>query len=274
MVELRIFVDRSDLRLVEQLDAGNRNPALDRRNNRVHRTFDIREPADCGRDRFGNSVKPDSHLGNYSQGAFRSDKQPGQVVAGRRFAGPPRCANYPAVGEHDCERQDVFPHRPVSHRVGPRGTRRRHPAQRCIGTGIDREKQAGVAQMLIELLAGDTRLDGGVEIFGVDPQDVVHLRQVDAYAARQRRDVPLQRGPRAEGDHRRLMLGTKRNDRGDFLGGAREGDGIRRMRGVVGFVLPVTGADRCRGRKPIPKELAQGGEQSRVEGFASKHGGG
>ena len=225
------------------------------------RTFDVRERANCGRDRFGNSVKPDRQLGNDPEGAFRSDKQPGQIVAGRRFAGPPRGSNHPAVGEHDGQRQDVFPHRPVSHRVGARGTRRRHPAERRIGAGIDREKQAGVAQMLVELLARDARLDGGVEIFGVDAQDIVHLRQVDAYAARQRRDVPLQRGPRAEGDHRRLMLGAKRDDRRDFLGGLREGDRIRRMRGVVGFVLPVTGADRCRGREPITKELAQGGEQ-------------
>ena len=242
---------------------------LDRQDHRVDRAFDRRERADRGRDRLGNAVEPQRHLGNDAERAFRSDKQPGQVVAGGGFAGPPRCPNDAAVGEHDRQRQHVLPHRPVSHRVGARGARRRHAAERGVGAGIDREEQAGVAQVFVELLARDARLDGGVEVLGVDPQHAVHLRQVDADAAAPtpRRGPPARcrcrrRSPASCAAAQSLTIAATSS----VLRAKATASG--RMRGVVRFVLAVLRAHRCGGREPIAKELAQGGEQSRVERLA------
>ena len=104
--------------------------------------------------------------------------------------------------------------------------------------------------MLVELLARDPGLDGGVEILGVDAQDPVHLRHVDADAARQRRDMALERGAGAEGDDRRLVLGAKLDDRGDLLGGLRRRR-RRRAHAAGDRIRP------CRaGRRPPPRSTA------------------
>jgi propanol-preferring alcohol dehydrogenase len=59
------------------------------------------------------------------------------------------------IRQDNGERQDVFPHRAVADRGGARGARCRHPAEGSIGPRIDRKEQAGIAQMLIELLVGN-----------------------------------------------------------------------------------------------------------------------
>jgi hypothetical protein len=46
-----------------------------------------------------------------------------------------------------------------------------HAADGCVGAGIDGEEQPHVAQMLVELLAGDARLHDAVEILGMDGDD-------------------------------------------------------------------------------------------------------
>src|SRR5207237_752402 len=83
-------------------------------------------------------------------------------------------------------------------------------AERGVGAGVDREEQSGIAQIFVELLARDARLDGGVEILGVDAEHPVHLRQVDADATLQRCDMSFERGAGAERDDRRLVLGAQR----------------------------------------------------------------
>src|SRR2546430_12184539 len=96
------------------------------------------------------------------------------------------------AGAHKGRRRRISTHRAVPYSVGSRGTCRRHTAERCVSSRIDREEKAGVAQMLIELLASNTSFDGSVEIFGVDAQDPVHLRQVETNTAGKRGDVTLE----------------------------------------------------------------------------------
>src|SRR2546430_8285833 len=96
------------------------------------------------------------------------------------------------AGAHKGRRRRISTHRAVPYSVGSRSTCRRHTAERCVSSRIDREEKAGVAQMLVELLAGDSGLNGSIEIFGVDTQDPVHLRQVEANAASKRSDVTLE----------------------------------------------------------------------------------
>ena len=87
-------------------------------------------------------------LGDDAERALRADEQPRQVVAGGGFLRARlRGRDHLAIGEHDLQRQHVVPHGAVAHRIGARGARRRHAAERGVGAGIDREEQALVAQM-------------------------------------------------------------------------------------------------------------------------------
>ena len=98
--------------------------------------------------------------------------------------------------------------------------------------------------MLVELLSCHPGLDNGVEIFGVDPQNSIHLRQIDANAARKCGYMTLKRCPRPKGDDRSLVIGASLDDGHDFLGVASKGDGVRSVRGMIGLVFAVLGADR------------------------------
>ena len=240
-------------------------PDLDRLDHGIDGVRQTRKGADRSRDRLRNAVEPHGQLGNDPERALGADKQPGQIIAGRRFARAPRGSDDPAVGEHYGQGQHVLAHRPVAHRIGARGAGRRHAAERGVGAGIDRKEEAGVAQIFVQLLVRDPGFDGGVEIGGADPQDLVHLRQVDADAAVDGGDLTFERGAGPEGDDRRLAFGAELDDRGDLVGGPGKGDGVRRVRRMVGFVPAVLGADRRLGRQPIAEQLAQGGNEALIE---------
>ena len=110
--------------------------------------------------------------------------------------------------------------------------------------------------MFVQLLARDTCFDSGVEILSVDAQDTVHLRHIDAYAAGQCGYVPLEGGPCAECNDRRLIFGAELDDRRNLIGAVGKCDGISGMRRVVGLVFAVVRADRCRSGKPSTEQLA------------------
>ena len=132
----------------------------------------------------GHAVELDRDLGDDAERALRAHEQAGQVVAGRRLARPPAGADHPAVGHDHGQAQHVLLHRAVADGVGAGRSRRGHAADGGVGTRVDREEQAGVAQVRVELLAGDPRLHGGVQVLGMHRQDLVHLRQVEGDAAR------------------------------------------------------------------------------------------
>src|SRR6516162_10735846 len=88
VVQFRIFVGRSHLRLVEQLDASDRNAILDRQDDGIDSILNSRESANRGRNRLRNAVKSNRHLGNDTERTFRADKKAGQIVSGRRLASP------------------------------------------------------------------------------------------------------------------------------------------------------------------------------------------
>src|SRR4029077_5286730 len=150
---------------------------------------------------------------------------------GCRFASATRSSDYATVGEHNGKREHVFTHRAVTYGVGPRSTCRRHTAERCVSSRVNREEKPGVAQMLVELLAGNSGLNGSIEIFGVNAQDPVHLRQVETNAAGKCSDVTLERGPGAERYDRCAAFGAEIDNRGDLVGAASKGDRVRSMRG-------------------------------------------
>ena len=173
-VELGIGVGRLHRLGVEKLDPGDRNAGLHRLDHRIDGIAHARKRTDAGQDRFGDAVELEIELGDDAERALRADQQPGQIIAGGGLFGPPCRADDLAVGHHRGQRDDVVAHRAVSDGIGARGPRRRHAAEAGIGAGIDREKQPGIAQMGVQRLPRDARLDLAVEILGVDGEHLVH----------------------------------------------------------------------------------------------------
>ena len=103
------------------------------------------------------------------------------------------------------------------------------PPSGGIGTGIDREEQALIAQVLVELLPGDAGLDDAIEVFGVDGEHPVHVPEVDRDAAEGRVDAALEGGPGAEGNDRHATAGADAHDLLHVLGRLRKDDGVGRL---------------------------------------------
>ena len=68
---------------------------------------------------------------------------------------------------HHFQGQHVVAHGAVANRVGTRCPRRGHTTKAGIGTGIDGEKQPLIAQVQVEILACNPRLQGDIKIFGM-----------------------------------------------------------------------------------------------------------
>ena len=96
-------------------------------------------------------------------------------IAVRALARAARRADDATVGQHHRERQHVLPHGAVAHGVGAGGAGGGHAAQRGIRAGVDGEEQALVADVFIELLAGDAGLHADVKVHGVHFQHLVQL---------------------------------------------------------------------------------------------------
>ena len=137
------------------------------------------ELAGGGGHRLGNAVQAQLDFGDDAERALGADEQPRQVVAGGGLADPPAGADQPAVGQRHGQAEHVLADGAVAHRVGAGGARRAHAADGAgRGAGIDREEQALVAQMLVQLVAGDARLDAAVHV-GWLTSAPRHARQVE-----------------------------------------------------------------------------------------------
>ena len=197
-------------------------------------------------------------LADEAERALRADEQPREVIARRGLARARARADHLAVRGDDHEREDVLAHRAVADGRRARRAGGDHPAEGGVGAGIDGEEHALRAQHLVELLAGDAGLDRDVEVVDRQAQDAVHLAHVDADPALQRRDVPLERRSRAEGDDRRAMAGADADDRRGLLGARRVDDGVGGGEGVKGLV------DAVLVEHVAPGEHAVGAEQRRA----------
>ena len=114
-------------------------------------------------------------LGDHTERAFRTDVEPCQVVSRRRLAGTPAGPHDPSVGQNHGQTQDVFAHRAVAHRIRATRSRGGHATQRRVGAGIDRKEKPGIAEIGVQLLARDTRLNAAVQVFAIHLQDRIHL---------------------------------------------------------------------------------------------------
>ncbi len=267
---LRIGVDDAQLGFVDDLDAGHRDAELDGLNDGVGRALHGGERADrCAND-LGTSLQAQGDLGDHAERPFRSDEEACQVVTGRRLAGAPAGRDHAPVGQHHRQPQHVLPHRSVSHRGRAGRTGGGHSANRRVGAGIDREHQAGVLQVVVELEPGEAGFDRDVEIVGAEPEDAGHPRQVDRDAAVNRVDVPLERAAHAERHDRRAVLGAERDNRAHFVGVERENDRIGQPGGMPGFTVAMVLADGVGDRDSLAQKslkLGDHGDIVRIPGF-------
>ena len=128
-------------------------------------------------------------------------------------------------------------HRAVAHRIGARSAC--HAAKGGISAGIDGEKQADAAQVLVELLVGDTGFHRHVEVTGIDLHNPVHRRELEADPAPQRRNVTLEGRPGSERDDWHLVARADFDDFAHLASRVHEDDGVRRHTGMVRRILPV-----------------------------------
>ena len=140
-----------------------------------------------------------------------ADEEAREVVARRRLARP--AAGARRSGRRRSPRSGPARSR-ASCRSAPRScpTRASRPCRRSSRWRPGRSGRTSPVPLssAFELLARDARLHAAVEIVGVDLEHPVHLRQVDADAAVERRDVALERGTDAERDHRHARRGAQR----------------------------------------------------------------
>ena len=126
------------------------------------------ELADGGAHRLGDAVQPELDLGDDAERALGADHQVGEVVAGGGFAHPAAGLDQPAVRQRHLQAEHVLADGAVADGGGAAGARRAHAADGALAAGIDREEQALVAQVLVELLPGHAGLDAAVHVGGVD----------------------------------------------------------------------------------------------------------
>ena len=226
---MRVGVEGAHRQRVEELDAGDRQAGLDGLDRRVARRAHVGKGAGSGRHRLGDAGKPERDLDDDAERALGADENMGEVVAGGRFFRPRAGAQKRAVGGDDAEREHEILHRAVAHRVGARGAGRGHAAKGGVGARVDREEEAGVVQIVVELLAGDAGLDDAVEVLGVDGQDLVHARAVERHAAVRRVDVAFERGADAERHDRRVVAGANVHEVDHVVAGLGEYDRVRRL---------------------------------------------
>jgi hypothetical protein len=93
-------VDCIHLRLVEQFDPRDRNPELNRRDHRLHRTVHRFEGADRRRHSLGERMQSQGHFRNHAERAFRPNEQPCQVVPGGGLSRTRAGLDHLAVSRH------------------------------------------------------------------------------------------------------------------------------------------------------------------------------
>ena len=194
---------------------------------RLDRRLQVGELADGGRHRLRDAVQAEADLGDDAERALGADHQPGQVVAVGGLAGAAAGVDDAAIGEDHLEAQHVLADGAVADGVGAGGAGRAHAADGAVAAGVDREEHALVAQVVVELLAGDAGLDQAVHVLGVDLEDRWSCgRGRGRCPARTGLTWPSSDGAGAEGDDGDAMLVAERQDAADLLGRLHEGDGV------------------------------------------------
>jgi hypothetical protein len=112
--------------------------------------------------------------------------------------------------------------------------------------------------VLVQLLAAHAWLDDAVEILGMDLDDPVHQRQVQADPAAHGGEITLQRGAGAEGNNRDPVRAAQVHEIDHLLGRAGEDNRVGQHLGVVALAGAVLAAHVLRGREALAEAGLQG----------------
>jgi len=236
-LQLRVGDAGAHLHVVQQLDAGDGDAGLQDGDDALHGAGQAVELADGGAHGLGDAVQAQRDLGDDAQRALAADHQVRQVIAGRGLADAPAGADQAAIGQRDLQAQYVFPYGAVADGGGAAGAGGAHAADGAFAAGVHGEEQALVAQMGVQGLAGHAGFDPAVHVGGVDLQHAGHARQVEADAAADGGDVPLQAGAGAERHDGDAVLVAQGQDARCLLRPLDERHGVRQHAGLG--VLPV-----------------------------------
>ena len=205
------------------------------------------------------------HLGDDAERAFGADHQPGEIVARRGFARPPRGADDAAVGRHHA--QATGPPR-ASCRSAPRWCPRRgsRPCRRSSHWRRGRSGRTGPWSRRCSLSCSRRTPAWTVQSksSGIDREDRRPSRDRSRLTPpRTGGDIAFHRSAGAEGDDRHLLRRrTALHDRDHFLGRMRERP--RRRAGIggeMGLAAAMLEADRFAEVKAIADDGAKpGGE--------------
>ena len=102
----------------------------------------------------------------------------------------------------------------------------------------------------LEHAAGDAGLYRRRQILGLNCNDAIQARKVEADAAGDRDHVPFEAGAGTEGRHGHAILVGEPKHRRHVVGGLRVDDDIGPASGMHGHVLPVQIPIRLPGRDP------------------------
>ena len=138
--------------------------------------------------------------------------------------------NDAAVGEHDRQPQNVLAHRSVADRRRARRARRGHAADRRVGAGIDREHQAGVLQVIVQLAMRQPGFDRHVQVFDRQPQTrVIRVRSI-VMPPRTALTWPSSELPMPKESPARVPARRPRTMAATSVGGLGKRDGVWRRR--------------------------------------------
>ena len=269
VVRFAVPVDRLDRVLADDLGPRDGHPGLDDLDHGLRAAIDRIERANRGGHCLLHRVQLDGHFGDDAQRAFRPHEQAREVVPGGRLLRAAGRADDPPVRQYHGQREDIFAHGAVAHGVGARGPRRGHASERCVGARIYRKEQARVADMLVQGLARDAGLNHRIEVFFVDCEHLVHLRQVDAHPAFNRERMSLEGSAHAVRNHRHPVAAADVHHVAHFFGGMGEHDRVRRSHREVGLVLAMVFADAHGGGNPVAEKRLKIGDHAlvKVSGF-------
>ena len=188
-----VGVDRLDAGSIKEFAASHGNPGAHHGGGRRHAVGQGVEAAIGRGHAFRYPEHSQREFGDDSKGSLGSDQQARKVVTGRVFPRGPARVNHCAVSKYCRQRQHVVAHRSVTNGGRARGARRRHPPQRRIGTGVDREEQAVAGKALVQRDATQPGLDDDQQVVRSHLENCIHLRQVDRDSALDREHVPFER---------------------------------------------------------------------------------
>lgn len=167
----------------------------------------------------------DCHLGDDAEAALGADDDSVEVVAGAAFARAATRLDDAAVGKDHGHIEDPVPHGAVPYGIGTGAVGADHSAKFGAGgyalvrgdglvsytkghTWINGEKQTDVlaGELFVEVGPAEARLNGSIHILGTEAQTLVHVCEVDAYAAKGSACVAFDTAAATEGDDGHLAF--------------------------------------------------------------------